>query len=311
MKRVLICLFMTVLLAVPATAPAAEYPDRPIKIVLASSPGGLLDLAGRAAAGMLSKELGQPVLIANMPGGGGNVAINSALAAKHDGYTLLIATSPNITYNAAVMNVRFRYEDLRVLGALSEQRIGIITQPNRPWKDLRDAFAWARREKRPLVAGVMNEEDKDILMRIGQQEGVEVSPVPQGSGSACLTAVMGGHVDVGAIGLLFVESALAGKVKALACESSKRFTKLPDVPTLREQGYDFAQETIFLLLGPADMPEEAALRMERAMAAIGATDAYREQVFERLQMEATATDAASARTALDAIYANVKKTYAQ
>ena len=309
MKRALTSLSLAVLLALPVAAPAADYPRGPIKVIVSAGPGGLLDLAARAATAMLSIELGQPLLIANMAGGGGNVAINTALAAKHDGYTLLAVTSPQITYNPTVMKVRYKYEDFRVLGALAEQRIGIITQPDRPWKDLRDAFAWARQEKRPLVAGVMNEEDKDIILRIGKQEGVQVSPVPQGSGSACLTAVMGGHVDVGAIGLLFVESALAGKVKALACESATRFTKLPEVPTLKEQGYDIAQETLFLLLGPADMPDHAARVVEQAMTAVGTTPEYREQVYDRLQMEATATDAPSARQALDAIYADVRHTY--
>lgn len=309
MKRALTTLILSALLACPVAAPAADYPRGPIKVIVSAGPGGLLDLAARAATAMLSTELGQPLLIANMAGGGGNVAINTALAAKHDGYTLLAVTSPQITYNPTVMKVRYTYEDFRVLGALAEQRIGIITQPDRPWKDLRDAFAWARQEKHPLVAGVMNEEDKDIILRIGKQEGVEVSPVPQGSGSACLTAVMGGHVDVGAIGLLFVESALAGKVKALACESVKRFTKLPEVLTLKEQGYNIAQETIFLLLGPADMPDDAARAIERAMASIGTTPEYREQVYKRLHMEATATDAPSARQTLDAIYADVRNTY--
>lgn len=308
MNKCILTLFAAALLCA-SPVHAGGYPDQPVKVIVASSPGGLLDLAARAAASLLSQELGQPLVIANMPGGGGNVAINSTLQARHDGYTLLVATSPNITYNAAMMKVRFKYEDFRVLGALAEQRIGIITQPDRPWKDLRDAFAEARKEGRPLVVGVMNEEDKDIIMRIGRQENVPVSPVPQGSGSACLTAVMGRHVDIGAIGLIFVESAQAGKVKALACESEKRFTRLPDVPTLKELGYDISQETLFLLLGPADMPEEAAARIEEAMARTGALPEYREQVYERLQLEPTATNAPDAREALERIHQNVLKTY--
>ncbi len=308
MKKLFIVLALVFCMAVPSVSMAA-YPDKPIKIIVTSSAGGLLDLASRTAATALTKELGQPVLIANVPGGGGNVAINQFLAAKNDGYTLLVVTSPQITFNPVVMNVRFKYEDFRILGALAEQRIGIITQPDRDWKDLRDAFAWAKKENRPLIAGVMNEEDKEIILRIGKQEGVNVSPVPQGSGSACLTAVMGGHADIGSIGLIFIESALAGKVKALACESEKRFTKLPNVPTLMEQGYGISQETLFLLLGSPDMPKEAADRIEKAMIKIGNSAEYKEQMFDRLQLEATPVDAASAKPFMDKIYKNVQANY--
>lgn len=308
MKKLFILMALALCLVLPSVA-MAVYPDKPIKLLVTSSPGGLLDLAARAAATSLSKELGQPVLIANVPGGGGNVAINQFLAAKNDGYTLLVVTSPQITFNPTVMNVRFKYEDFRILGAIAEQRIGIITQPNRDWKDLRDAFAWAKKENRPLVAGVMNEEDKEIILRIGKQEGVNVSPVPQGSGSACLTAVMGGHVDIGSIGLIFIESALAGKVKPLACESEKRFTKLPEVPTLMEMGYNISQETVFLLLGSTNMPKEAADKIEQAMAKVGVSAEYQEQVFERLQLEATPADAGSAKAFADRIYKNVQANY--
>lgn len=308
MKKSILSLFVGAFLCI-SPACGGEYPDHPVKVIAAASPGGLLDLAARVATGYLSQELGQPFVIANVAGGGGNVAINSALQSKHDGYTLLVATSPQITYNATKMKVRYKFEDFRVLGALAEQRIGIITQPDRPWNDLRDAFATARKEKRPLVAGVMNEEDKDIIMRIGKQENVQVSPVPQGGGSACLTAVMGGHVDIGAIGLIFVENALAGKVKALACESEKRFTRLPDVPTLKELGYNFSQETLFLLLGPADMPEEVAAKIEKTMAEIGLQPEYQEQIHGRLQLESTTTDASETRKTLDRIYQNVLTTY--
>lgn len=309
MKRIFIALSLILCMAAPSVSVAA-YPDKPIKLLVTASAGGLLDLAARVAANSLSKELGQPVLIANVPGGGGNVAINQFLAAKNDGYTLLVVTSPQITFNPTVMKVRFKYEDFRILGALAEQRIGIITQPDRDWKDLRDAFAWAKKENRPLVAGVMNEEDKEIMLRLGKQEGVNVSPVPQGGGSACLTSVMGGHTDVGCIGLIFVESALAGKVKALACESENRFTKLPEVPTLMEMGYGISQETVFLLIGRENMPKEAAEKIEQAMAKIGASPEYHEQVFERLQLEATPADAASAKAFVDRIYKNVLANYA-
>lgn len=308
MKRLLTILALILCMTAPYGAMAA-YPDKPIKILVTSTPGGLQDLAARAAANLLTKELGQPVLIANVAGGGGNVAINQFLAARNDGYTLLVVTSPQITFNPTTMKVRFSYEDFHILGALAEQRIGIITQPDRDWKDLRDAFAWAKKENRPLVAGVMNEEDKEIILRIGKQEGVNVSPVPQSSGSTCLTAVMGGHVDVGSLGLIFIESALAGKVKALACESEKRFTRLPDVPTLMEQGYNISQETLFLLLGRPDMPEEARTVIEKAFVKIGASPEYREQVFERLQLEPTPADSASAKTFMDRIYRSVQKHY--
>lgn len=309
MKKFVLSLVFIALLWPATVLMASSYPDKPIKLIVAASSGGLLDLAARGCANLLSQELGQPVIIANMPGGAGNVAVNSALQARPDGYTLLVVSSPHVTYNTLKKNARHKYGDFRVLGGISEQRIGIITQPDRPWKNLRDAFAEAKKKGIPLVVGVMNEEDEDIIRRIGELENVKISAVPQNSGSACLSAVLGGHVDLGMIGLLFVESALAGKVKTLASESEKRFTALPDVPTLKEQGYNLSQETLFLLMGPKDMPEEAAKRIMDAMAKLGDTAEYKEQIYNRLKMEPTDTSAGAAQKRLDGIYENAVKNY--
>lgn len=299
MKKILISCMLALLTVFPCKA--AGYPDRPITVIISGLAGGLIDLPVRVACTMLSKELGQPIVNTNLTGGEGGVPINTFLQEKHDGYTLLGIDSTHITFTPHFKKTRYNFNDFRILGSVGEQRGGFITQADRPWKDLNEAFEWAKKEDKRLIVGYVSSQDKYNIETCLKQANVKYSLVPQKGGAACLTAVLGKHLDIATIGLVGVESVLAGKVKMLACCNVAPFTRLPDVPTLRELGYNIGYRSYALLVGPEDMPEEAAAVIEKALAKVVETEEFKTEVFDKMGMEVVGGNVEEIRTILNDI----------
>lgn len=309
MKKFLISCMLALLAVFPCQA--KEYPTHPITVIIGGPAGGLLDLPVRIACTMIGKEIGQPLVCTNITGGEGGVAINTGIKAEHDGYTLLGIDSSYITFTPYYKKSRYDYNDFRILGAVAGQGSGIITQADRPWKNLNEAFEWARKENKRLVVGYVMGQDKYNVETCLKQANVKYSLVPQTGGAACLTGILGGHLDIATIGLLGVENTLAGKIKMLACCNVNRFTRLPDVPTLQELGYNIKHRTYNLLVGPADMPEEAALVIEKALLKVVETEEFRAEVFDKIGMEPVNGNVEEIRAALSAISNEMKEQLAE
>lgn len=184
--------------------------------------------------------------------------------------------------------------------------MAIIAHPDSGWKSMKDACDAARVEKRPLKVGIMDNLSRDILLKVAKQEGVQLAPVPQNGGMPCLSAVLGKHVDVSLLGSIAVDNAKAGKVTILASASSRRFAEVPDVPTLREQGYDAAFDSFTLLFGAAGIPDEVVETLGRAMEKIGATQPYA-KMLETLAVEAAPMGSEAARKVVTTENENMRR----
>ncbi|WP_077073445.1 tripartite tricarboxylate transporter substrate binding protein [Mailhella massiliensis] len=304
-RKVVLSLGMLGLLVSGGTAEAA-WPERPVTIISHSAPGAVNDLLTRQVAAMLTEELGQPFLVVNQPGGGGNLAVNAVLQARKDGYTLGSSGNHPFGYNMFTMKVRYKLEDLVPISLINTSCMAIIAHPDSGWKSMKDACDAARAEKRPLKVGIMDNLSRDILLKVAKQEGVQLAPVPQNGGMPCLSAVLGKHVDVSLLGSIAVDNAKAGKVTILASASSRRFAEVPDVPTLREQGYDAAFDSFTLLFGAAGIPDEVVEKLGRAMEKIGATQPYA-KMLETLAVEAAPMGSEAARKVVTTENENMRK----
>lgn len=269
---------LSVVLAADAGAARSGYPERPIKIITQAAPGAVIDLATRQLAAMLSQELGQAVLVVNQAGAGGNMATNALLAARPDGYTLATTGLSPFGHNMYTLDVRYRLEDLAPISAVNGSALAMIALPDKGWKNVQDAFQAAKAAGRPLKAAIMDTQSRDLLEVIARQEGVELAPVPQTGGAPVLVAVLGGHADIGIVGSIVVENAKSGKIAPLASVSSVRFRDLPDVPTLKEQGYDVAYDSATILFASSKVPREILDRLSEAMVKIGQTEQYRDML---------------------------------
>lgn len=254
---------------------AADYPDHPIKMLTMTGPGAQIDLLTRALAEALKGELGQPVLVSNNPGGShGSVMATELGAAKPDGYTLGVSATAAYTYSPHYVTVGYKIDDFTFISMLGLNQSGLVCAPNRPWKTLKDAFEWARKEKKGLTYMFQGSDDRDAMKRIAAKEGVSVSLMPSTGGPSIISAVMGGHADIGHLGAILFEYVKAGKLKLLAATTPNRLTPLPDVPTLKEQGWDESVEMFVVLAAPKGLPDATMARLEKAMDKIAKNEKF-------------------------------------
>lgn len=284
LMTLLICAFFAVVCVSPP-ALAAEYPNRPIKMLTMTGPGAQIDLLTRALAKAMSDQLGQPVLVTNSPGGShGSVMAAELSAAKPDGYTLGVSATAAYTYSPHFVKTTYKFDDFDFISMLGLNQSGVICAPDRPWKTLKDAFAWAKKEKKGLTYMFQGSDDRDALKRIAASEGVNIALMPSTGGPSVIAAVMGGHADIGHVGAILFEYVQSGRLKLLAASTPERLTQLTDVPTLREQGWDESVEMYLVLAAPRGLPEAVMARLERTMAILAKDDRFRKFITADLKM---------------------------
>lgn len=230
------------LLAAPSVRAQAAYPSRPLRMIVPYPPGGVTDIMGRLAAEAMSRHLGQPIVVENRAGAGGNIGAKAAAQAEPDGYTIFLATNGTQGMNPVVYpDTQFDPQrDLVGIGALSEMANLLVCNPRR-WNPANASEAIARMKAEPgkiLFGSVGNGSSSHLSMSmLAKMAGLEVVHVPYRGSAPALAAMIAGELD-----LLFdttttsTPQVRAGAVKALAVTTRQRFSLLPEVPTLDEQG---------------------------------------------------------------------------
>lgn len=264
---------------------AAEYPDRPIKMITMVKPGAQIDLLTRALAEALKNDLGQPVLVSNNPGGShGSVMASELSGAKADGYTLGVGATAAFTYTPHYVKTNYTFDDFKYITLLGLNQSGIVCHPDRTWNTLKDALDWAKKENKGLTYMFQGSDDRDVMTRIAEQEGVKLSFMPSQGGPSIISAVMGGHADLGHLGAILFEYVKAGKLKLLAATTPTRLTDIQEVPTLQEQGWDESVEMFVVLVAPKGMPEDVQDRLDKAVAKLAEDEKFRNFITKDLTM---------------------------
>lgn len=255
------------LAALPATA--QTWPTRPIKLVVPFPPGGLIDNMARLVAPKLAQELGQPIVIDNKAGAGGNLGAGEASRAAPDGYTLLMA-SPPLTINPALYK-KLPYEPKQIvpIGLLGRVPNVLVVNPASGIQSLADLTA--RVKARPGQLNYASNGQGTSLHLSAElyksQAGVFVTHIPYRGAAAGLTAVMADEVSFmfdnlpSALGLIN-----GGKLKALAVTTPQRSSALPGVPTMEEAGLKGYQVFAwFGLAAPAGLPAAVQQKLEQSL----------------------------------------------
>ncbi len=295
--RVFLCLAMLIALCVNiCPAVAGEYPDHPVTLLTMTKPGAQIDLLTRALAERMKNILGQPVLVSNKPGGShGSVMASELAASAKDGYTLGVSATGAFTYSPHVVHTSYKLDDFVYLTLLGLNQSGIICAPDRPWNTLKDAFAWAKKEGKGLTYMFQGSDDRDALKRIAEKEGVKLSLMPSTGGPSIIAAVMGGHADIGHTGAILFDYVASKKIKCIAASTPVRLTELPDVPTLREQGWDESVEMYVVLAAPKGLPEEVRQRLTNVVATVQANKEFTSFVTGKLHMRVVPTGSEEAQ----------------
>ena len=275
MKRLLLA--AALLLGVQALAQAADYPSKPIRIVVPYGPGGATDIVARILGEHLKEKFHQPVVVENKPGGNGVVALQETVRAKPDGYTFLIG---NITTNLLTPligdpPIAFDpFKDLVPVARLADvPGVFLATKVNFPPNTVQEVVDYARARPGEInhnTAGILAYSHIDFLM-LQKRTGIKLVAIPLRAGAG------GGQIDLmnGAVQIALQNAATvtplvkAGKLKALAVTSEQRLPALPDVPTLKEAGFDGIGTNAWnAMFAPRAVPKEILDTMTAAIAEV-------------------------------------------
>ncbi|NBS92443.1 MAG: tripartite tricarboxylate transporter substrate binding protein [Betaproteobacteria bacterium] len=216
------------------------FPNKPIRLVVPFAPGGTTDLLARAVGQKMGEGLGQPLVIENKPGAGGNIGADSVAKSAPDGYTLLLGTPGPLAINASLFkSMPFNPErDLAPVGQLINIQAVVITMPSSPWKSLRDVAAQAKASDGVAYGSAGNGTTPHLAAELyASVAGIDLQHIPYKGDAPALTDLLGGHIKLMFANLAGVIGPLReGKVRALAVTGASRSKALPDVPTIAEAG---------------------------------------------------------------------------
>jgi tripartite-type tricarboxylate transporter receptor subunit TctC len=276
--------FAAMLLAATCAAAHAQYPNKPIHIVVPSAPGDGSDLTSRLISDKLAAALGVPVIVDNKLGAGGVVGTEFAARQPADGYTLIMANAGSHAINAALYS-KLSYDpakDFTAIALVGAAPNMMSVNPALPVKTVAEFIAYAKANPGAVnYASGGNGSSAHLSAELFKtMTGVQMNHVPYKGSTPALTDLIGGQVQV-MIGNLppMLPHVKAGKLRALAVTTAKRYPGLPDVPTVAESGLA-GYETVawFGLFAPAGTPRDIVVRLNKEVNAIIAQPEIRERL---------------------------------
>src|SRR6266403_431494 len=271
---------------------ATDYPNRPVKIVVSVPAGGGVDTVARIFAAGLQQRLGQPFVIENRGGGGGNIGAETVYAADPDGYTLLASQPAPITSNVALYKkLNFDPAALESVAVMSKFPNVLLVRQDFPAKSVQQFMAYAKANPGKLTfasqgPGTTSHLTAELFMKL---TGTKMVHVPYRGTGPALNDLIAGHVD-----FIFMELASAyklhegGKARILAVVTDHRLDMLPDIPTFIEIGVpDFVSDTWNAISAPPKTPAAIILKLNRAINEI-ANEAATKARFRELNLTAVA-----------------------
>ncbi|MGX1306361.1 tripartite-type tricarboxylate transporter receptor subunit TctC [Amorphus suaedae] len=287
-------------LALPASADDA-YPTGPITMLVGYAPGGQTDLVARAAAKVMSDQLGVPINVVNKPGAGGAVAARELTQAKPDGYTLLFHSNTVVNSAPFIMErVDFTPDDFEYAGMITAYQVGLATQKDAPFDTLPEFIAWAK-ENPGFSYGALSPEARLYMEEIAKKEGLKANIVPLKGGSEMINAILGNQVVLAFSGGL--HNKYPDQMKMISALTTFRHPSDPDVKTIEEDGFALGMDSRTTLFLPKGTPRPILDRLAGALEA-----AQTDPTFKKV------TEAASIPImylGVDDAYAEMRNTYAK
>jgi tripartite-type tricarboxylate transporter receptor subunit TctC len=270
----------------PSFSARADYPDKPIHIVVPYTPGGTVDLLARALAPYLTKDWGQQIVVENRPGAGGSVGAEYVAAAPGDGYTLLLSTNSPLTTNLAVFKT-IKYDPLTDFVPVilaGDNSLVLAVSPKLPVKSFDDLIALAKKEPGQLIAASSGNGATShmALGELQKMTGVQLTHVPYKGGVPSLTAVISGEAQlVFADVVPTVPMIRDGRVLALATTGLKRSGVIPDVPTMDELGLKGFSVTAWVaMMAPKGTPQAVADKLNGEINKVLKDQEFRDQIIK-------------------------------
>lgn len=277
------------LLCLAAQPALADYPERPITLIVPAAAGGNADITARLIGQEMSRTLGQPVVVENRVGAGGRIGTQALVRAAPDGYTIGYAHVGTLVLHRYLFKQQL-YDldrDIVPIGLVAETPNVIVVNAASPYRDLKSFIAASKAQPDRLT---MTSADPGTTSEVGvklfiAQTGAAVRQIPYKATAAQLSDLLGGHVDSMMENLPpLIGNLKDGRLRALAVTTKTRAASNPDVPTVAEQGYpDYEQSAWSALVAPAGTPPAAIARLNAAMNAALRSDAVSKELRSRSQ----------------------------
>ena len=251
---------------------AQTYPSRPVRWIVAAGPGSAPDIVARLVGQRLSERLGQPIIVDNRPGGGGNIGTQAVVNAPPDGYTLLFVTNANAINATLYDKLNFNFiRDIAPVAPIVRVPFVMLVNPSLPAKTVPEFIAYAKANPGKLTMasagiGTVSHVAAELFKMM---TGVNVLTVPYRTGPPALTDLIAGHVQV-----MFdtlpssIEHIRTGKLRALAMVAPSRSELLPDIPTITDFVPGYEASALFGVGAPRNTPIEIVGRLNKEINAL-------------------------------------------
>jgi len=257
---------MTSVLALGFSAFAAEFPDKPINLVIQYPAGGSTDLTARALANGAKKYLGQPVICENKAGGGGTVGVALVAAKPADGYTIgIVTSSPTMAFHMGKLNFH-PLTDLTPIMRWGNYLFGIVVRSDSQFKTMQEVMQYIKQNPEKLSYGSpgVGTPPHLAMEELSMVAGVKFTHIPAKGIAENNTSLLGGHIDLVSDSSGWGPLVDAGKFRLIAIWSEKRCERYPQVPTMKEIGYDVVARSHLGVIGPKGMPKPIVAKLADA-----------------------------------------------
>jgi tripartite-type tricarboxylate transporter receptor subunit TctC len=262
----------------------AEFPDKPITMIIPWAPGGSTDQTARALAKAAEAHLGKPVVVVNQPGASTTIGMAQIARAKPDGYT--IGTMSSTSYLFPLGGHKVPYDPIKGFSYVSyygDNLMGIAVLADKPWKSLAELIEAGKKQRMTYGTAGVGTTQHLTASALTAKSGAKFVHVPQDGSAGSMVALLGGHVDFSLETSVWLPYVQSKQVRLLAVTTPERSSYFPDIPTFKENGYQ-SLRSIQAIVAPAGLPEPIRAKLESAFRK-SLTDPAFVAAMKRLSME--------------------------
>ncbi|WP_306331423.1 tripartite tricarboxylate transporter substrate binding protein [Vibrio injensis] len=242
----------------------SNFPSQPLTMLIGFNPGGSTDIQGQVLAKVLSEKLGQPVNIIYHPGAGGASAAAMLANSRDQGYTFQFGLSLPYTFAPLATPASYQLTSFRYVAGITLDQIALVTGPNTPFATWAEFITYAKANP-GLVYASQNIQDRFVINRIMRREGIILRVMPTTGGAGMAPLILSGDADLAFSGGTHSAYTDSGLMRVLASLADERLVHYPEVPNLRELGYDVSMHAIRVIAVPANTPDDQVDILSKAL----------------------------------------------
>jgi len=260
---------------------AADFPNKPIELIVPYDAGGVSDILARAFVDAAQGIISQPITVKNIGGGSGTIGNYELVKAKPDGYTWLWAATGHISSTLHITPAQYTKDDFTIVNKAGEMVASIVVPKNSPFNTLQDLIDYAKQNPGKLTVGNPGEGTVVALLAnmFADETGTQFEHVPYNGSGPLLPSVLGGHVQAAFMNVPEIRGQVeAGELRALAVLSEKRIDVLPDIPTAIENGVNVAGGANHYIIIPNNVPEAIIAKIDELTKQVYESDKFKQKM---------------------------------